>query len=270
MKVHGTYDRPIPIAEGIYWVGFHDKATNFHCNPYLVVEGDHAVLLDGGSRSDFAEVMMKVLQIGVQPKQIAALIYQHYDPDLCGSMPNLIEICENPNLKILSDIRNNIFLSSYIHREKNALLAEIGQYGYRFALEGRILQFIPTPYSHTAGSFMTYDQRTKTLFTSDLFGGFSPKGWDLFLELEEECFACEDFMTCRSRKPDCPLQNIILFHQRVMPCAKALRHAMGRVKTLDIGQLAPQHGSVLKRKKDIDFLIRTLEGLTHVGIDGLI
>ncbi len=31
------YDRPIQIAEGIYWVGFYDESTNLHCNPYLIV-----------------------------------------------------------------------------------------------------------------------------------------------------------------------------------------------------------------------------------------
>ena len=46
------YDRPIEIADNIYWVGFHEKISNFHCNPYLIVEGDRAVLIDAGSRPD--------------------------------------------------------------------------------------------------------------------------------------------------------------------------------------------------------------------------
>jgi hypothetical protein len=43
------------------------------------------LVIDGGSRPDFATVMIKIMQTGIAPKQIQALVYQHYDPDLCGS-----------------------------------------------------------------------------------------------------------------------------------------------------------------------------------------
>ena len=107
------YGRPIKITEGIYWVGFYEEVTNLHCNPYLIVEGDKAVLIDAGSRPDFATVMMKILQTGIDPDDIAALIYQHFDPDLCGSMPNVVDMCENKDLRILSDASNNIFINYY-------------------------------------------------------------------------------------------------------------------------------------------------------------
>ncbi len=47
------YDRPIQIADGIYWVGFYEENSNFHCNPYLIIDDDKAILIDGGSRPDF-------------------------------------------------------------------------------------------------------------------------------------------------------------------------------------------------------------------------
>jgi len=30
MKQQIKYDRPITVADGIYWVGFYEEATNFH------------------------------------------------------------------------------------------------------------------------------------------------------------------------------------------------------------------------------------------------
>jgi len=33
------YERPVEIADRVFWVGFHDATSNLHCNPYLVVEG---------------------------------------------------------------------------------------------------------------------------------------------------------------------------------------------------------------------------------------
>jgi len=260
------YDRPIEIAEKIYWVGFHEKLSNFHCNPYLIVEGDKAVLIDAGSRPDFAVVMMKILQTGIAPEQIAALIYHHIDPDLCGSMSNMVDISNNPGLIVLSDPDNNIFLSYYIEREKCALLQSIDKYGLVFNFGERTLQFFKTPFAHSTGSFVTYDTKTKTLFSSDLFGSLS-RQWELFVELDDDCYVCEDYGHCIMKKGYCPLPDIFEFHKKVMPSEKALRYAMGVIRNLDIEIIAPQHGSIFNKKKDIDFLIEKLGALKGVGID---
>jgi len=266
MKTTREYDRPIKVADGIYWVGFYEEQTNLHCNPYLITEGQQAVLIDGGSRPDFAVVMMKILQAGVDPKQIIALIYQHMDPDLCGSMSNMIDICENKGLKIISDTANNTFLTYYIKKENHDLLETLEDYRYRFTFNGRELQFFKTPYAHTAGSFVTYDTKTKTLFTSDLFGSFS-KEWDLFVDFDDECIECKDYNVCEKRKSYCPLPDIMEFHRKIMPSGKALRYAMDVIKKIDIDILAPQHGSVITNRKAIQAIIEKFYSLGGVGID---
>jgi flavorubredoxin len=268
MNENSKYDRPIRITEGIYWVGFHEKTTNLHCNPYLIIEEGQVVLLDSGSRSDFAVVMMKILQAGIDPKQIVALIYQHYDPDLCGSMPNFIDMCEHPDLKVFSEKRNKVFISYYLHKDQYNLLRTIDEYEYEFNLNNRKLRFILTPYSHTPGSFVTYDEKTKTLFSGDLFGSFSTE-WDLILHLEEVCFFCEDYFNCPNGKNFCPIPDIIAFHENIMPCKKSLNYAMETIKKLDIDIIAPQHGSVVMNRKDISFIIEKLESLEKVGIDAI-
>jgi len=263
------YDRPIQVAEGIYWVGFRDEKTNLACNPYLVVQDDKAVLIDSGSRTDFAVVMMKILQAGIDPQQIVSLIYQHYDPDLCGSMLNFIDMCENPNLKIVSEKSNNVFIAYYIHRDKYHLLNSIDDYNYTFTFNERELKFISTPYSHSPGSFVTYDKKTKTLFSSDLFGSYSTE-WNLFEELDEECFTCFDYDDCMNRKISCPIKAILSFHKTIMPCCKSLRYAMSKIKEMDIECIAPQHGSIIQNLRDISFVIQRLENLEKVGIDAFV
>jgi flavorubredoxin len=260
------YGRPIKITEGIYWVGFYEEVTNLHCNPYLIVEGDKAVLIDAGSRPDFATVMMKILQTGIDPDDIAALIYQHFDPDLCGSMPNVVDMCENKDLRILSDASNNIFINYYIESDKHDLLETIDNLSLALEFNGRRLEFIKTPHAHCPGSFVTYDVRTRTLFSSDLFGSFSKK-WELFTRLTDECRTCEDYDNCDVKRPYCPLPDIIDFHREIIPSGKALRYAMRQISALDIDRIAPQHGSIFDRKEDIAFLIEKLAGLDKVGID---
>lgn len=260
--------RPINIADGIYWVGGQDEASNIRCNPFLVIQDGQAVLIDGGSRSDFAEVMLKVMQTGVNPKNITALIYQHYDPDLCGSMSNIIGICENPELKVLSTRDNNIFVSYYIHKNNYHLVQAVEELGMAFNLNARSLKFIETPYSHSPGSFVTYDKKTGVLFSSDLFGSFT-KNSDIFLELEERCFTCRDYAVCPANKDWCPLQGVIDFHRRIMPCNKALHHAIAEIRKLDINIIAPQHGTVIRGRQAINLALDILGNLDRVGIDGL-
>jgi len=263
-----NYDRPVEIADHIFWVGFNETSSNLHCNPYLVVGGDRAVLIDAGSRPDFPVVMMKILQTGISPDKITALIYHHPDPDLCGSMSNVLDICANQEMIILSDPGNNVFLSYYIEREKRQCLRSIDDYGDTFTLGDRTLRFYRTPFAHSAGSFVTYDEKTKTLFTSDLFGSQS-RQWDLFLRLSDACPTCRDYDHCINGREYCPLPDILEFHQKVMPSGKALKHAMDVIGSLDLEMIAPQHGSILTGKKDIRFLIERLGSLSGVGIDGI-
>jgi len=269
MDGYDAYDRPVKVAEGIFWVGFRDNHTNLFCNPYLIVEEEQAVLIDAGSRSDFAVVMMKILQTGIDPGQIVALVYQHYDPDLCGSMGNFIDMCDNPGLRLFSEQSNKLFLSYYIHRDRYPLLSSINDHDFKFTFNNRSLRFIPTPYAHSQGSFVTYDEKTRTLFTGDLFGSFSTQ-WDLFIQLEEECLTCTDYDNCPNGRASCPFPAMIEFHQSVMPCKKALRHAIHQIKALDADVIAPQHGSVLNRKRDIRLVADTLEALNEVGIDAIV
>ena len=52
-----------------------------------------------------------------------------------------------------------------------------------------------------------------------------------------------------------------------MPSEKALGYAMSVIGQLDIEMIAPQHGSIISKKKDIDFLRERLGLLKGVGID---
>lgn len=261
------YDSPIEIAEGIYWVGFYDKQSGLHCNPYLIIDNDEAVLIDGGSRTDFSTVMLKILQTGIDPKKIIRLIYQHYDPDLCGSIPHFEDIISSPMLKLISHRENNVFIKYYSVKSPMQCI-EAMDYTFEFS-SGRKLLFKRTPYSHSAGSFVTLDEKTGTLFSSDIFGSYR-KQWSLFLDLPDECRSCETVNSdsCPDSGIECPVKGISDFHRRIMPSCSSLKYAMDVVENMDFRMIAPQHGSIIHSKRDIEFFIRMLSGLKEVGIDG--
>ncbi len=266
-RINHEYKNPIEIAEGIYWVGFYDAQSGLHCNPYLIKDNDEVVVIDGGSRPDFATVIMKILQAGVAPQQIKALIYQHYDPDLCGSIPNFEDIIKRNDLKILSASENLMFIRHY---SISSPMVPLSKLKFQFEFEsGRRLQFIKTPYSHSAGSFVTFDSKTKVLFSSDLFGSYG-RDWELYLHLTAECYQCENLSQCAKKLSDCPVNGILHFHRKIMTSAKALRYSLEQLGKIPFEIIAPQHGSIIKDRDTIRHVFERLSSLEEVGIDGII
>lgn len=258
---------PIKIAEGIYWVGYADENRGLHCNPYIIIEGEEAVLIDGGSRDDFSNVMLKILRTGTEPSQIKRLIYQHYDPDLCGSLPQLEAIINSRDLKIISHSENNVFIHYYSAKTEKLDYRQMDSH-FDF-VTGRRLEFYPTPYCHHSGSFVTYDSKTRTLFSSDLFGSFDAR-WALFLDLDDACSRCVNTRECSYNIAYCPLKGIIEFHKRIMTSNQALSYALASIEKLDIDRIAPQHGSVINTKEDVKTVIRHLQGIENVGIESFL
>ncbi len=262
------YLQPIEIAEGVFWVGFADIRTELRCNPYLIVDGDEAVLIDSGNRDDFSTVMMKILRTGLAPSKIKRLIYQHYDPDLCGNLPHMEEVINNKDLQVISHKENNIFIQ-FISTTSKKLCIEEMNYSYTFE-SGRRLEFIMTPYAHAPGSFMTYDCKTKTLFSSDIFGSYDHLR-SLYLGDVSRCFDCSIPEICDSNGYKCPLRGILSFHERVMNSAPSLRYAVEQVEILmeskGISIIAPQHGSIMNTPQQMEIIIRKLKELEHIGFD---
>lgn len=261
------YSRAIKIAENVFWVGFSDISSGLHCNPYLLIDGDEAVVIDGGSRPDFPTVMMKILQTGINPSSIKALIYQHYDPDLCGSIPNYEDIIGQKKLKIISDAENNMFIRHYSVQSPLIAISAI-DYEYRFS-SGRTLKFIKTPYSHSCGSFVTFDEASGILFSSDIFGSIASK-WELYLLLEAGCRTCTAYDECPSGRTYCPFPDLLKFNQRTMTSERALRHSLEQIAAIDFSILAPQHGSIIPTAEDIITVFEKLRNLKGVGIDGIL
>ncbi|MDD4311163.1 MAG: MBL fold metallo-hydrolase [Eubacteriales bacterium] len=255
---------PIEIAEGVFWLGYANDSVSMHCNPYLIFEGDEAVLIDGGSRDDFSYVMLKILRTGLKPAQIKRLIYQHYDPDLCGNLPQMEAIINSEELNIISHAENNVFIHYYSKKTPKLDYRAIDN---QFVFQtGRKLEFYGTPFCHAPGSFVTYDTKTKTLFSSDLFGSYDTN-WKLFVSLTPDCRNCATQQTCHKTGEECPLVLIGEFHKRIMTSNMALHHALDVLSAIDIECIAPQHGGILFGRENVQTAITYLRGVGDVGIE---
>lgn len=223
MTVH-NYSDSVTILRDIHWVGFYDEMADLHCNPYLLIDGLDVVLFDPGSIPHFSIVMRKIIDL-IHPETINYIVASHQDPDICGNLPVMEDLINNPHLKIVTTSGCVRLLNHY---GINSKYYKVEENNNQLILKsGRILEFIPTPYLHSPFAVMTFDKKTKTLFTSDLFGSVS-RDWELFKETS---------LTYNAMK---------IWHQAVMPSNIILRRLMERLETKDIERILPQHGSVIE------------------------
>lgn len=232
------YDSAIKVLDNIFWVGFEEKETSLHCNPYILIDegstGDEVVLFDPGSIPDFPQIMRKVIEV-VSPQSITAVVVSHQDPDVCGNLPIVEDIVGNPDLKVVSHTNTGRLI---YHYGLKSHMYHVDKNDYKLTLKsGRVLEFIYAPYLHSPGAIVTYDRKTKTLFSGDIFGGVS-KEWGLFAD--------ENF-----------LEPMKVFHELYMPSNQILRNFMEKIESYEIDRVIPQHGSILEGndvQKAIEFL----------------
>lgn len=266
-------NHPLIISDGIYWVGYFDDYYDLHCNPFIITDGTESVIIDSGSRPDFSRMVVKILELGINPADIVRLVYSHYDPDVCGNVPNLEALAaqcaeesgKKVNLRIITHSSNVPFLFHVGARSEFEILNNI-QNKFVFS-SGRTLRFFHVPFCHAAGSFFTYDEKTGVLFTSDLFGKYSVRS-DFYLTLPPKCLQiCGMDCSMHNQKKNCPLDDMFKFHRETFPSAAAIQSAIATVKSLDVRIIAPQHGSVITCKDTINAVCRGLAGLSGIGIE---
>lgn len=211
----GVYE----VAEGVYWVGFADWDAGFSNNPYLVVTGDEAVLIDPGSILHYHVVAKKVLSI-VQPEQIKAIIVQHQDPDLCASIPKFEALIEKPISVVVPPLAS-LFMPYYGITSELIKPSE----GESMVIAGRRFEFYFTPYVHFAQAMMTYDPSTGALFASDVFAALT-KRWQLIAD--------EKYV-----------KETSAFVEPYIGSKRAWLYALKIVRDLAPNVICPQHGSII-------------------------
>ncbi len=244
-----NYSNAIKIDEDIYWIGWYRKEAPLRSNAYLIKDesddGVEVILIDPGSITDFPTVLRKITQV-CDLKDIKYIILHHQDPDICASVPKIEEIVEGlgGKLKIITHSRT-WFLVPFYGIKSEYYLIDFNNWKLELR-SGRILRFIFTPYLHFPGAFVTYDVKTKTLFSSDLFGGIT---------YEFSLYANEWYK-----------EAVKAFHENYMSHEEHLRNAMEKLEKLHkkcgIKRICPQHGSIIEGSDKVLEYIRLLKDIT--------
>ncbi len=212
----------IELAPRVWWVGARGPSNKVHHHAYLLEQGDQSVLVDPGSALTSHEVIRKIDSV-VGLANVRWLVCSHADLDVIGALPALVAHGLHRDAHIVTHQRNELLI---VHSGTPLPFWRVEDHDWRLALEDRELQFIFTPYLHSAGSFATFDEPSGTLFSSDILGG---------LEEDESLFASslDYFDTIRS------------FHEQYMPSREILAHAISKLRGLAMQRVAPQHGQVI-------------------------
>lgn len=231
-----NFEEAIKIANHIYWVGMYLKNDPFQCHPYFIENEDESILIDPGSMLEFDAVVKKVNSISSMSK-IKYIILHHQDPDLAASVPEMEKLIQREDLLIITHSRMVPLIKHYLITSE---YYEIDKQNYNLKSKDLELQFISTPYCHSPGAFVSYEPKSKTLFSGDIFGGIE-ESW--------EFFAQDDYFDKAKQ-----------FHAEYMPSRDIFNYTLSKIETLDIERIAPQHGSIIQ-KEYIKPLIKKMKAL---------
>lgn len=229
---------PIEVAKDIWWVGFADYESGFANNPFLLIDEDEVVLFDPGPGHPFFEdIIVDKIRKVVKLERIKYIVTHHQDPDICGLIP-FIENLIAPDVVIIAHPRTALFLPYYGIRSR---ILPIGDGDSLQLNSGRIIKFYHTPYLHSPGAIVSYDETTKTLFSSDIFGGFD-RNWNLYADSKY-------------------IERAQAFLEQYSGSKEALVNAYNKFQSLDITNIFPQHGSLITHDEDIKAFINLLNDI---------
>ena len=230
-------DKPVEIADRVWWVGHLIPNDNFQCHVYLIEQGTESVLIDPGSMLTIEQTLKKVEQV-IPLDHLKYIICQHQDPDITASLPYLAKRIQSHKVQLVTHWRSQTLLKHY---GLDFPFWLIDRHNWQLELEDRTLNFVFTPYAHFPGAFCTFDSNTQVMFSSDLFGGFT----------ENPTLIAEDEAYFECLRP---------FHEHYIPSRDILQFALAQLRQYPIQMIAPQHGSIIPEHL-IDFMFSQLQQL---------
>jgi len=133
-------------------------------NSYII-RGEKTALVDT-SHAKFRSLYLKALQGQIDISTIDYLVISHTEPDHSGLVRDVLAIA--PDIIVVGTKVAIQFLEDLIH---HPFKRQIVKNGDQIDLGlGHILQFVSAPNLHWPDTMLTFDFKTATLFTCDVFG----------------------------------------------------------------------------------------------------
>lgn len=232
-------EKPHPVTADIWWVGCVDETSGQSQNPYLLIDGDEAVLINPGScAARFHQLVCTKVAALIPPERISHIVVHHNDPQRCAALPQA-EKYAGRAVRIYAPAAT---IDSVRHYGCTGPIIPLDHGDSIILKSGRIIDFYATPDLPMIGSGFLYDNRTKTVFSGNLFG-YVPGEWNLFA-------------------PPMSWQSLIPPASGAAASKKALLCALNQIERLAPERVCPQQGSVID--DDVD---RYIDAVRRLGAD---
>lgn len=230
------------IQDGLYYIGVNDRKTplfenmwplenGVSYNSYLL-SGEKNIILDLVLGSEFEKFLAKIKQ-ALGDAKIDYVIVNHMEPDHSGSIPLFLKAFSD--VKFIGNKKTFEFMNELyqLNDEEKFIVVKDGQ---TLTLGDRKLTFYTTPMVHWPESMVTYEEKTKTLFSQDIFGGFGSLDGSIFDD--EVNWDFHEFDTRR------------YYTNIVGKFSSQVQVALKKLSSLEIKTICPVHGVVWRKNPE--------------------
>ena len=227
------------ISPGISWIGINDRTTDLFeglwpisqegvsYNSYLVND-DLRVIIDLAKSLKGDEYLSQIDEI-TSVHKIDYIVINHMEPDHSGLLRTFRRL--SPDVKILGSAKTKQMLEGFYNISRNV---EVVNDGDTLKLGKHTLRFYSTPFLHWPETIMTYEEKTKTLFSCDAFGGYGALHGTIF---DDEC-----------TRPEFYIQQSLRYYANIVGNYSArVLSAIDKLKDVPIKVIAPSHGLIWRK-----------------------
>lgn len=210
----GVDDTDLDLFEGLYTI-----PNGVSYNSYLIVD-EKVAIIDSVDIRKCTEWLAN-LKTALADRTPDYIVVHHMEPDHAGSLAAVVE--QYPNIKLVCTARAQQMLSQFFDGELFSQKCIVVGEGDNISLGEHTLTFYMAPMVHWPEVMVSYESKSKVLFSADAFGKFGA------LSHNEE-WACEArryyFNICG--KYGVPVQTLLK-----------------KVAKLDVAAIYPLHGPLL-------------------------
>lgn len=214
IKYIGVDDTDLDLFEGLYTI-----PNGVSYNSYLIVD-EKVAIIDSVDIRKCTEWLAN-LKTALADRTPDYIVVHHMEPDHAGSLAAVVE--RYPNIKLVCTARAQQMLSQFFDGELFSQKCIVVGEGDNISLGEHTLTFYMAPMVHWPEVMVSYESKSKVLFSADAFGKFGA------LSHNEE-WACEArryyFNICG--KYGVPVQTLLK-----------------KVAKLDVAAIYPLHGPLL-------------------------
>ncbi|MEA5598728.1 diflavin flavoprotein [Rivularia sp. UHCC 0363] len=190
----------------------------------FLIQSEKVALVDTSHRK-FEELYLEIITGLIDVNTIDYLIISHTEPDHSGLVKNILQLA--PSITVVGAKVAIQFLENMVHQPFESMVVKSGQ---KLDLgNGHELEFVSAPNLHWPDTIFTYDHKTSTLYTCDVFGMHycDDRTYDEnFSEIEEDFKYYYDCL--------------------MGPNARSVLSALKRIEKLTIETVATGHGPLLQ------------------------